>query len=152
MSIFKQSLAAISGILAVSVLPAGAANVRDCNWAASAHSLAEPWEKNTKVFLNGAVRIALIDTGGEPVCCSTHLLVLAEDKSDEHGGRVCRLVSNSGEMGYEWIDFARITSTYHPSRGLQLTMPFKLYVDGVADRRGVARITINTQNGVITAR
>lgn len=152
MSTYKQKLAVTLGMIAVSVLPATAANVRECDWAASAHSLAEPWEKNTKTFLNGAVRIALIDTGGEPVCCSTHLLILAENKSDEHGGKECRLISNTGEMGYEWIDFANIKSDYHPARGLQLVMPFKLYVDGIRDRRGVAHITINTQNGVITAR
>ena len=152
MSTFKQALSAILGILAISVLPAAAANVRDCDWAASTQSLAEPWEKNTKVFLNGAVRIALVDTGGEPVCCSAHLLILAENKSDEQGTKTCRLISNSQQLGYEAIDFAKITSSYHPARGLQLVMPFKLYVDGLTDRRGVARITINTQNGVITAR
>lgn len=144
--------ALLAGFLACAALPAAAATIRDCDWAASAQSLAEPWEKHTKTFLNGGVRIALIDTGGEPVCCSTHLLILAENKSQPQEGRICKLLSNDKDLGFEWIFFDKITAAYHPSRGLDLTVPFKLYVDGMTDRRGVARVNIRTQNGVITAR
>ena len=31
----------------------------------------EPWEQNTRTFYNGQVRVAVVDTDGEPACCST---------------------------------------------------------------------------------
>ena len=148
----KSKMAAIPVLMALSVLQATAANVRDCDdFASSAQSLAEPWEKNTTVFLNGAVRIAMIDTGGEPVCCSTHLLVLAENKSDEHEGRICKIISNRGQEGFEWIDFAKIQANYNPASGLNLVVPVKFYIDGIRQKYGAFRVNVNTQRGVITA-
>jgi hypothetical protein len=148
----RLGTALVAGAMALSALPAGAVSVRDCDdFTSNIQSLAEPWEQNTKVFLNGSVRIALVDTGGEPVCCSTHLVVLAEDKSDEHGGRACKVVSDQGTGGFEWIDFPKIRATYHPARGLLLTMPVRYYIDGLKHRGGVVRIGVNTRNGAIVA-
>ena len=142
----------LAGAFALTALPAGAVNVRECDdFTSNIQSLAEPWDQNAKVFLNGAVRIALIDTGGEPVCCSTHLIVLAQDKSDEHGGRTCRVISDKGTAGFEWIDFPNIRAGYDPARGLLLTVPVRYYIDGIQHRNGVVRIGVNTRNGAIVA-
>ncbi|MEQ1755617.1 MAG: hypothetical protein ABL973_15965 [Micropepsaceae bacterium] len=149
----NAKMAAIPVLMALSALQAGAANVRECtDFEANVQSLAEPWERNTKVFLNGAVRIAMVDTGGEPVCCSTHLLVLAENKSDEHEGRLCGIISNQGNAGFEWIEFAKIQASYNPASGLNLVVPVKFYVDGLKQKFGSFRVNVNTQRGVITAK
>jgi hypothetical protein len=131
--------------------PAVAVEVRECDWAASVQSLAEPWEQNARAFYNGQVRVALIDTGGEPVCCSMHLLILAADKTSEMGERMCRLVSNANKMGFESIDFARLSARYDTGRGLLITFPFRLYVDGISHRNGVARVRVNLERGTVAA-
>jgi hypothetical protein len=147
---FSTSILSAS-LMFSSALPALAVSVRECDWASNAQSIAEPWEKNTKVFGNGAVRIAAVDTGGEPVCCSMQLLILAEDKTNEQGERMCRLIGSNATLGFEWIDFSKLTANYHPARGLLLTFPYSLYVDGLQHRSGVARVNINTARGIITA-
>ncbi|MBI1210488.1 MAG: hypothetical protein GC190_03420 [Alphaproteobacteria bacterium] len=130
--------------------PANAVNVRDCDETASIRTLAEPWEKNTRTFYNGDVRVALLDTGGEPVCCSVHLLILVPDKTSEMGDRTCHIVSDHESMGFAGIDFARLTSKYDPGKGLLITFPYTLYVDGVSDRPGTARVRINLKTGTVT--
>jgi len=153
---FKPHLLLAAATAVLSVFSANAASVRDCgdDYKANVQSLAEPWEKNTKTFLNGSVRIALIDTGGEPACCSMHLLVLAEAPEDPSGppSRICKIVSNTAEMGFMNINFEKIRSGFSPARGLDLMMPYELYIDGLKSRPGLARINVNTRTGVVTAR
>jgi hypothetical protein len=134
---------------ALSVSPALAVQVRECDETASVLALAEPWEKNTRSFYNGQVRVALIDTGGEPVCCSMHLLILMPDRQDELGGRLCRLVSDKETLGFEAIDFARLKTRYDAGRGLLLTFPYQLYVDGIRHRGGTARVRLNIEQGSV---
>ena len=113
-----------------------AVNVRNCDETASVQTLAEPWERNTRAFYKGEVRVALLDTGGEPVCCSTHLLILVPDKSSEMGDRTCHIVSDHASMGFSGIDFAHLTAKYQEGKGLLLTFPYTLYVDGLSMDRG----------------
>ena len=153
---FQPRLILAAATMALSVFSANAASVKDCgdDFKANIQNLAEPWEKNTKTFLNGSVRIALVDTGGEPVCCSMHLLVLAEAPEDPSGppSRICKIISNTAEMGFMNINFSKIRSGFSPARGLDLMMPFELYIDGLKSRPGVARININPRTGNVTAR
>ncbi len=152
----KPRLLLAAAFTALSALAANAATVTDCgdDYRASVRNLAEPWEKNTKSFLNGAVRIAAVDTGGEPVCCSMYLLVLAEGPEDPSGPpeRICKIIGNADSLGFMMIDFANIRSGYNPSRGLDLIMPYKLYIDGLKSRSGAARINVNLRTGVVSAR
>jgi hypothetical protein len=145
-----RAAALVLGMVLVASAPALAVEVRECDWAASVQSLAEPWERNSRAFYNGQVRVALIDTGGEPVCCSMHLLILAPDKTSEMGDRMCRLVSNANKMGFESIDFARLSTRYDAGRGLLVTFPYRLYVDGISHRNGVARVRVNLERGTIS--
>jgi len=131
--------------------PAHAAVIRDCDETASVQSLAEPWEQNSKTFYKGELRVALLDTGGEPVCCSVHLMLLVPDKTDEMGGRKCHIVSDHDSLGFAGIDFKKLTSKYEDGKGLLLTFPYTLYVDGVSSKSGTARIRINMQNGNVTS-
>jgi hypothetical protein len=142
--------AAFAALLLATALPAHAVQVRDCDYAADIRSIAEPWEKNTRAFYNGNVRVALMDTGGEPVCCSVHLLILAPDKNDEMGGRFCRIVGDREQLGFAGIDFDRLTARYDAGRGLLITFPYQLYVDGLSSKSGVARVRVNLDRGTVT--
>jgi hypothetical protein len=134
---------------AIAALPAHAVQVRDCDYAADVRSIAEPWEKNTRAFYDGNVRVALLDTGGEPVCCSVHLLVLVPDRNDEMGGRFCKIVGDHEAMGFAGIDFARLTTRYDAGRGLLITFPYQIYVDGLSSKSGVARVRVNLERGTV---
>lgn len=141
----------VAGFTLAACAPALAVEVRECDWVAGVQSIMEPWETNTKSFYNGQVRVALMDTGGEPVCCSTHLLILAPDKSDEMGGRMCRLVGSKEKLGFEGVDFAKLTTRYDQGRGLLIIFPFTLYVDGVSHTNGTARVRVNLERGTVSA-
>lgn len=147
----------LAGLLVAAglVTAAGAVTVSECNdFRSSVHALAEPWEANSRTFLNGAVRIAVVDTGGEPACCSVHLLVLAEKPEDSAGPaeRVCRVISQRDQLGFMAIDFAAIRTSYTPVHGLNMLVPYRLYVDGIRSRPGAARINVNPRTGAISAR
>jgi hypothetical protein len=130
--------------------PAYAVVIRDCDGTASVQSLAEPWEQNSKTFYKGEVRVAVLDTGGEPVCCSVHLLLLVPDKTSEMGDRTCHIISDHDTLGFAGIDFKNLSSKYEDGKGLLITFPYTLYVDGLSDKPGTARIRINMQNGKVT--
>jgi len=147
----------LAGLLVAAglVTAAGAVTVSECNdFRSSVHALVEPWEANSRTFLNGAVRIAVVDTGGEPACCSVHLLVLAEKPEDSAGPaeRVCRVISQRDQLGFMAIDFAAIRTSYTPVHGLNMLVPYRLYVDGIRSRPGAARINVNPRTGAISAR
>jgi hypothetical protein len=134
---------------------AHAVTVSECNdYRSGIQSLAEPWESNTRTFLRGAVRIAVVDTGGEPACCSFHFLVLATKPEDSTGPaeQVCRVISQKDKLGFEFIDFAAIRSSYTPANGLNLLVPFRTYVDGVKSKPGTLGVRVDPRTGVITAR
>ena len=40
-------------VLSLAAAPALAVEVRDCDWAASVQTIAEPWETSTKSFYQG---------------------------------------------------------------------------------------------------
>ncbi len=146
-------LLACAAVLAAAALAAPqalAVNVRACDDTASVQSLAEPWEQNSRTFYKGEVRVALLDTGGEPVCCSVHLLVLAPDKSSEMGDRTCHIVSDHEGLGFAGIDFAHLAAKYEEGKGLLVSFPYTLYVDGVSSKIGTARVRINLHNGTVT--
>ncbi|MBS0469746.1 MAG: hypothetical protein JSR60_01655 [Proteobacteria bacterium] len=132
--------------------PAAAVSITDCNddtVTASAANIAEPWDKNTKTFSNGLIRVALIDTGGEPVCCSMHLLVLHAVQDEGIEDRYCHIVNDHDQMGFVGIGFDKLTARYDPKKGLLITFPYSLYVDGMSDKPGVAKIRINIPDGTV---
>jgi hypothetical protein len=84
----------------------------------------------TKSYSEGKIRTAHVDTDGEPVCCSSHLLVIIP--SPEIGSQ-CFAVSqkaatDSGSpLGFSNIEFNRIKASYDRDRGLLLNVPYTLY-------------------------
>lgn len=118
------SLCALVALVAAVPLSAPAQVVADCDWIASPANIAEPWDQNSRTYANGAIRVALLDTGGEPVCCSAHLLILAPSGGqDEPVYRQCRVASAGAGTGFFSIDVPGIAASYDPAKGLLLSVP-----------------------------
>lgn len=136
-------------------LAATAQIVRECDWVGTPANIMEPWEEFSRSFANGAIRIAQLDTGGEPVCCATHLLVLAPSE-DDNGPiyRQCFEVSDNSGAGFYDIDFPGIVASYDPRLGLRLEVPVFRYHDGVGLGQpglpGRIAIRINQATGRVT--
>lgn len=140
------------GIAAIFVLAtaAGAAEVGPCNDLDRISNLLG----QTKSYSGGKIRIAHVDTGGEPVCCSSHLLVFIPAPDI---GTQCFAVSQEaakGEddhpRGFSNIEFSRIKSSYDRKRGLLLNVPYTLYNDGKRGRPGSTKVRINlTGDGTV---
>jgi hypothetical protein len=147
---FVLAVAALVG----AALPAAATQVRDCDYAASVKSIAEPWERNIRGFYNNAVRVAVLDTGGEPVCCSQHLLVLLPDRAGSQPGmdeeRLCRVVGDHDASGFLRIEFRQMRARYD-RRGLLIEFPVQIYGDGIRNRRSAVRVRIDVARGTVTA-
>jgi len=135
--------------LMLSAGPIAAQQARLCDWQASAQALVEPWEENTRVFANGNVRVAAIDTV-EPASGAAYLLVLSPPYS-ELGERQCRVVGWTEQLGFAGLSFEALSSDYDPAIGLILTLPVQVAaVGGGASRAGLLRITLNQSTGVMT--
>lgn len=151
-AILQINLAAMALLGAITFAsPALSAVVRDCDGATeSAFNIVEPWEANARTFYQGRVRVAYLDTGGEPACCSAHLLVVfySGDSSEDF---VCRLVSDRNATGFAGIDFKSLKSSYDPKRGLRLTFAYSVMpTDGGSNtRQGAANVRINVPAGSV---
>jgi len=150
----RGSVTAAAALLAsLSAAPAGAQYMLGCNdsWLANPIFIAEPWEDNTRTWANGAIRLAVLDTMGEPACCSVHLLVISPNLRADYGGQVvCNVVSaREGELGWSDIDLRGARSSYDPARGLLIEVPVRNYVDGIDYRPGTLRLRINQQIGAV---
>jgi hypothetical protein len=103
----------------------------------------------TKSYSGGKIRIAHVDTDGEPVCCSSHLLVFIP--SPEIGSE-CFAVSQKAASGSESprgfsnIEFNRIKASYDSQRGLLLTVPYTLYSQGGRGTPAIAMVRVNLAN------
>lgn len=131
-----------------------AATVRDCDGVTdAAYNIVEPWEANSKTFYQGKVRVAWLDTGGEPACCSSHLLVMFYvESNDEPPSLVCRVVSADGKSGFAGIDFTSLKSSYDPRKGLLLTFGYTAFPpggEGTTPGHGSARVRMNLASGAV---
>jgi hypothetical protein len=139
--------------LALLATPAAAqVTVEDCDWRASAQSVAEPWEENTRTFANGDVRLARLDVG-EPAFGGFFLLLLSPPR-DELGFRQCRVLTYPETSGFAGIDMSALEAGYDPSVGLMFTLPVKVYVasDAVEGHSALLRFSLNQATGAITPR
>src|SRR5258708_1591054 len=112
----------ICAVLAIVSSAAPAAEVGPCNNLDRISILVG----QTKSYSNGKIRIAQVNTDGEPVCCSEHLLVFIP--GPELGSQ-CFAVSQeaAGQRGFNSIEFSQIKASYDPHRGLLLKVPYTLY-------------------------
>lgn len=120
-------------ILAALAAPAAAQVVTDCKWIGAAQNILEPWEVHSRTYANGAIRVAVADTGGEPACCSSHLMVLSPSSDGRHDPvwRQCRIVSASEGLGFYSVDVPGIAASYDPARGLLLSVPVGHWHEGI---------------------
>lgn len=143
-----------AGLLALAS-PAAALSVRPCDGVTDlAMNIVEPWGDNSWSFYQGRVRVAVLDTGGEPACCSSHLLVMFADEDEPGGGFVCRIVSDSGERGFAGIDPKTVKSAYDPGRGLLVSFGYSVFPQGgggEATKPGVGRVRVNLARKTVTA-
>ena len=125
--------------LALAGLPglAAAQVITDCDWIGNPSNILEPWSETSRTFANGAIRVAWLDTGGEPVCCSSHLLILSPsgDGSDEPAYRQCRVASAQPGSGFFALDIPGITASYDPAKGLLLSLPVGHWHEGIEQDR-----------------
>lgn len=131
-------------VWAFSAMPGHAQSVDECGWFANASFLAEPWADNTKVFANGAVRVALIDTV-EPAAAPYRLLILSPPYS-ELGERQCATVGV-----FSRFDFAALTARYDPAEGLTVSAPVGMLLE-YGDAPLTLDVTINQATGAIQAK
>lgn len=129
MRFISTSLGFLSAFCLVSSTAVAQEAISDCDWPASLRNIVEPWESHTRTFANGKIRIAHVDTGGEPVCCSSYLAVLAPTGSEvELESRQCKLLTDGPELsGFNWINFDSITASYDAGLGLLLSVPIERY-------------------------
>ena len=100
----------------------------------------------TKAYSGGKITTAHVDTDGEPVCCSAHLLVIIPATelgsqcfavSDKAGGK------EGSARGFNSVGFDKIKAAYDAQRGLLLTVPYTLYDDGRTGRPGVTKVRVD---------
>ena len=149
---YKGIAAALCGLLS---LGATAQVVADCDWVASPANIQEPWAEHTRSFANGAIRVALLDTGGEPACCARHLLIVSPsgNGADEPVYRQCHVASAQAGIGFYDLDVPGIVASYDLTKGLLLSVPVAHWHEGVgAGRPPIAErleIRINQATGVV---
>jgi hypothetical protein len=133
---------------------ANAVTVRDCDGTTdSARNIVEPWDQNSRQFHNKLVRVTRLDTGGEPVCCSTHLMVTYPSAGqDEPVYAECKLVGTKEGAGFLSIDFAKLKAKYDPKTGLTFTFPYTTYNDsGDNHPAGMAKLRLDLKKGELKA-
>lgn len=128
---------------------AAAQSANPCDWQASAQAIVEPWEDNTRVYANGKVRIAFIDTI-EPAAGAAYLLVLSPPFG-ETGERQCRVVGATDQLGFAGLDFDRLQAGYDAAVGLVFAMPVST-LEGDDFVRKVLVVTLNQSSGAMTVR
>lgn len=138
----------ISLVMLMTPISGKAQEVAECDWRASARAIAEPWETNTRLFANGAVRLALLDTV-EPASAAFHLLILSPPY-DELGDRQCRVVGFAEGVGYAAMHFQALEAGYDPAIGLIFTLPAQIYLpDSGFSNSTLLTITLNQSTGVV---
>ena len=91
------------------------------DYRSSAFALAEPWEDNTMTLADGAVRLAILDTG-EPAAGSFFLMVIAPS-TDEMEGQLCTLISLDESMGFASLTLEGSAIAGDLTSGLVVTLP-----------------------------
>jgi hypothetical protein len=124
--------------------PAAAAEVGPCDGLDHISYLVG----QTRPYSQGKITIAHIDTDGEPVCCSEHLLIFIP--SPEIGSQCFALSEKAARgdgsaRGFSTVVFDKITASYDQNKGLLLTVPYTLYNGGEKGFPRSTSVRINLQ-------
>ena len=148
-NILIATIATCTALIAHSADRLEAPAILDCpNELASVRNIVEPLRDSTRTYGNGSTRILHLDTGGEPACCSSYLAILAPDPKSELGDRQCKvLASNAHGLGFMSISMLDVSSAYDSTKGLLLTIPVKLYKDGITSVTTYIKVRVNQSSG-----
>jgi hypothetical protein len=144
---------ALGPLVALGMTGAAAAqSIGACDdFRSSAFALAEPWEESSRLFANGAVRLAVTDTI-EPAAGAFHLVILSPPY-DEVGGRSCRLVSGADGIGFAGLTLDGMSADYDPATGLRFRLKATRWLPETGDyAEAVLTVTLNQASGAVTAR
>ena len=133
--------------------PANAQAVLDCGgWQASARNIPEPWDRHTRTFANGEVRVTLLDTI-EPAAGAFYLMIIAPPY-DELGSRTCAIIAGeAGGMGLGGIFYDQLGASYDPGIGLTVRVPVSLFAPSTGGfDPAILAVVINQATGVIAPR
>ncbi|MXU63960.1 hypothetical protein [Oceanomicrobium pacificus] len=150
----SSAMAALAAIAMTAGLSgmATAQAVTECDWRTRAVNLVEPWERFSRSFSNGAVRVALIDTV-EPAAAAFHLMIISPPYS-EQGDPQCVVISrNASGGGFSGAYFEELVSDYDPSVGLTFSLPVQVMnQDATKFFRAQLDLTLNQATGDISGR
>ena len=91
-----------------------------------------------------------LDTGGEPACCSLHLLVMSPGAAtDEPPYQDCHVISEHDNFGFGNIDFDKLSAAYDPKKGLLLTFGYIVSNGDDVQKPGTAKIRLNLAKGTV---
>lgn len=121
------------------------------DFRSSVFALAEPWEESSRLFANGAVRLAVTDTI-EPAAGAFHLVILSPPY-DEVGGRSCSVVSGADGIGLAGLTLDGLAAEYDPAMGLRFRLRATRWMPQTGDYAdAVLTVTLNQASGAVTAR
>ena len=101
--------------------------ISDCDWRSEARFIVEPWEENSRSFANGNVRLTRINAR-EPVPGPLYLMV--QWRSDPvTDWSECRLIGWTQAQGFAQLEFAALSASYDPAKGLTFTLPGLFYLE-----------------------
>ncbi len=143
-----RRLAILAGLAAA---PATGQTVTPCTTEADARHIVEPWEDHIRSYANGAVRIALTDTG-DLTAGALRVLVLTPPYDGPNGARYCHVIGWTEDVGFATLRFGDMIPTYDPATGLTLAVPARFY-DPALDmsNTGLLQIRVNQATGDVLA-
>jgi len=110
-------------------IPSVAQEINPCDGRASATNLVEPWQQNARVFADGTVRVALIDTV-EPAAAAFYVMVISAPL-DVLDIPQCRLLGATDGLGFAALDFAAMKLSEDPAGGLSFEIPAEVIRDTI---------------------
>lgn len=139
--------------LAMMCLPAAAQAQQylPCDdYRSSAFALAEPWTDFTDTYAQGAVRLAITDTG-EPAAGSYYLVVLWPS-ADESEGRQCTLISFDDSLGFAGLSLVGAAVSGDLTSGLIITLPARRWMPATDTYKDASlTVTVDQAAGTVTA-
>ncbi|NJL08143.1 MAG: hypothetical protein HC900_07650 [Methylacidiphilales bacterium] len=100
-----------------------------------------------RTFSNGKIRVALVDTDGEPVSGSVHVLVFIPEESIGSRcfavSRTAATVEGGSALGFYDVAWAKLKASYDAQTGLLIVLPYSLYDGSGGSPAGDLRIRID---------
>ncbi|MEL6375003.1 MAG: hypothetical protein AAFR04_13670 [Pseudomonadota bacterium] len=100
-------------------------------------------------FANGNIKLVHYDTGGEPVCCSSHLAIVHPAPGSDAGVKCTLLTGPASAPGFTDVELKRVKGRYVAGKGLRLSIPVQVYTGSSSVRRWHT-LTINQKTGTVT--